>query len=63
MKKGDRKILARSIPQFCADTSLGRTLVYADIAKGKLRVTKVGRRSIITDEDGKAYLASLDPSS
>jgi len=59
MNKDDRKILARSIAQFCADASVGRSLVYRAIREGYLRSIKVGRRRLILDEDGKAWLESL----
>jgi excisionase family DNA binding protein len=38
---------------------LGRTTVFAEIKAGRLRAKKVGKRTIITDEDEKAWLESL----
>ena len=54
-------ILARSIRRFCKDTDLGRSLVYQEIKTGKLRSIKVGRRRLILDEDGRAWLNSFRP--
>jgi excisionase family DNA binding protein len=59
MNNGGRKILARSIAQFCADTAVGRSLVYKAIRERDLRSIKVGRRRLILDEDGKDWLKSL----
>jgi excisionase family DNA binding protein len=50
--------LAYSVPEFCEATSLGRSLVYEEIRKGRLRATKIGTRTIILREDGLAWLRS-----
>jgi len=51
--------LARSVEDFAIATSIGRTTVYAEIAAGRLKARKVGKRTLILDEDGRAFLASL----
>jgi len=48
--------LAYSISQFSAVTSVSRTLIYAEIQRGRLRLTKIGRRSLILVEDATAWL-------
>jgi excisionase family DNA binding protein len=50
--------LAYSVPEFCEATSIGRSLVYEEIARGRLRATKVGSRTVILREDGIAWLHS-----
>ena len=51
--------LAFSIPQFAQSCSIGRTKLYEEIKNGNLIAKKMGKRTIITLEDGLAYLASL----
>lgn len=50
---------AYSIDEFSELSGVGRTALYEDIGKGALRAVKRGRRTLILDEDGRAYLASL----
>lgn len=42
--------LGYSIREACRASSLGRTTLYGHIAAGRLRVTKVGGRTIIPAE-------------
>ena len=51
--------LSFSIPEFSQASSLGRSKIYAEIKAGKLIAHKMGKRTIILLEDGKAYLSSL----
>jgi excisionase family DNA binding protein len=50
---------AHTILETCALTGLGRDTVYAAIRNGKLLARKVGRRTIVTDDDLRAFLAGL----
>lgn len=50
---------AFSIPEFCGRYGIGRTNAYQEIATGRLRAVKVGRRTLITQGDAEAWLASL----
>ena len=56
-----RGILARSVAQFCKDTSLSRSFVYEEIKSGRLRSVKKGRRRLILDEDGREWLRTFRP--
>jgi excisionase family DNA binding protein len=51
--------LAHSIEDAARRTSCGRTLIYAAIKSGALKARKVGRRTVILDEDLRTWLASL----
>jgi hypothetical protein len=51
--------LAYTVPEFQQATGLGRTRIYEEIKLGRLRLTKVGRRSIIKSDDARTWLASL----
>ena len=50
---------ALSISQFCRLHSVGRTFTYEEIAAGRLRAVKAGRRTLIPCEAAEAWLASL----
>lgn len=51
--------LAYSIAEFAQMTGVGRSLLYEEITKGNLRVRKAGRRTLILQEDGQAWLSKL----
>jgi excisionase family DNA binding protein len=48
-----------SICEFCRRYGIGRTNAYQEIAAGRLRAVKAGRRTLITHEAAEAWLASL----
>jgi excisionase family DNA binding protein len=50
---------AMSVPEFCERYNVGRTLAYEEINSGRLRARKVGKRTIITDDDAEDWLRSL----
>lgn len=50
---------AMSIETFCQWSGIGRSLVYKEIEAGRLRIKKVGRRTIITSEAAGSWLAAL----
>jgi hypothetical protein len=50
------ELLAVSIGRLAKITDLGKTYLYSEIAAGRLRLTKKGRRSLIVLEDAKAWL-------
>jgi excisionase family DNA binding protein len=50
---------ALSIQQFCGRYSIGRTKAYEEIAAGRLRAVKVGRRTLIPEDSAEAWLAAL----
>lgn len=50
---------AFSVIEFCRRYSIGRTNAYQEIAAGRLRAVKVGRRTLITVDAAEAWLASL----
>jgi excisionase family DNA binding protein len=51
--------LAHSIDGAAARANVGRVTLYEEINAGRLRARKVGRRTIILDDDLRAWLASL----
>jgi excisionase family DNA binding protein len=50
---------AHTIEQMCALTGIGRDGVYAAIRDGRLVARKFGRRTLVTDEDLRQFLAAL----
>ena len=53
------KKLAFSIPDLVAAANISRSMLYEEIKSGKLRVRKVGRRTIVLYEDAESWLRSL----
>lgn len=49
--------IAYSIKEACKASSLGRTTIYSHIAAGRLRVTRVGGRTIIPADSLHALIA------
>ena len=52
---------AYGIAEVCRRTGLGRTSVYAVIKDGALVARKIGRRTIVLDDDLKVFLSNLRP--
>ena len=50
---------AFSIREFCFRYGIGRTNAYEEIAAGRLRAVKVGRRTLISHDAAEAWLAAL----
>ena len=50
---------AFSIAEFCDRYGIRRTKTYHEIKAGRLRIVKVGRRSLVTETDAEAWLAAL----
>ena len=50
---------AFAIREFCLRYGIGRTHAYQEIAAGRLRAVKVGRRTLVTHDDAEAWLAAL----
>jgi excisionase family DNA binding protein len=50
---------AFSVGAFCRRYGIGRTNAYAEIAVGRLRAVKVGRRTLIPHDAAEAWLAAL----
>ncbi len=52
--------LAYSIPEFMRDAGLGsRSTVYKEIAEGRLKTVKVGRRRLIPADAAREWLDNL----
>ena len=52
---------AMSVDEFCRWARIGRTSTYNEIANGRLRALKVGRRTVIPAEAARQWLEALKP--
>jgi len=50
---------AMSIAEFCQRYGIGRTTAYAEIKEKRLRGRKIGKRTIITEDDAEEWLRHL----
>lgn len=50
---------AMSIEDFCRWAGIGRSLAYKEVEAGRLRIKKVGRRTLVTMDAARAWLANL----
>lgn len=50
---------AYSIEQFCSAYSIGRTKVYYEEKCGRLRLTRLGGRTLILVEDAERWIADV----
>ena len=48
--------IAHSIDDVCAASKLGRTTIYGAIRDGELPIVKIGKRSLVLDDDLRAWL-------
>lgn len=60
MTEQPSQVLAWGVDQFAEAHSIGRTVVYQEIAAGRLLAAKVGRRRVITAEAAAEWRALLD---
>ena len=49
--------LAYSVKEACKASSLGRTTIYAHIASGRLKVRRIGGRTVIPSDSLLALIA------
>jgi excisionase family DNA binding protein len=55
----DAPLEAFTISDVGKRAGIGRTLIYSEIAAGRLRARKVGRRTVILSADLAAWLKAL----
>jgi Helix-turn-helix domain len=48
-----------SVEQFCEIYDVGRSTAYNEIRAGRLKARKVGKRTIIGDEDAEDWFSQL----
>lgn len=50
---------AMSVAEFCRSYCIGRTKLYAEVKAGRLRLRKLGSKTIIARSDAEEWLNSL----
>ena len=50
---------AMSIAEFSENYNIGRTKAYEELKSGRLRGRKIGKRTIITEDDAEEWLRRL----
>jgi hypothetical protein len=50
---------AMSIAQFCFWASIGRTKLYSEVRAGRIKLRKIGTKSVVIRSDGENWLRSL----
>lgn len=51
--------LAYTVVELAEAAGLGRTTIYREVKSGRLRLTKIGKRSIITVAEAERWLAAV----
>ncbi len=50
---------ALTVDEFCGWACIGRSKFYQEVQEGRIRIRKVGRKSVITVSDARIWLESL----
>ena len=50
---------ALTVDEFCGWASIGRSKFYKEVEEGRIRLRKVGRKSVVTVADALAWLENL----
>lgn len=51
---------AYDVPTFCQLFSIGKTRTYQEIKEGRLKIVKVGKRTLIPAQSATEWLANLN---
>jgi hypothetical protein len=54
---------AMDMNEFCRWSCIGKTKAYAEIKAGRLRVRKIGAKTVVLRSDAEAWLNSLPTAS
>lgn len=52
-----------SVKQFCDEYRVGTTRLYEEVKYGRIRLRKLGRKSLITRDEAERWLKNLPTSS
>lgn len=50
---------AFTVKQFCDWASIGRSTFYKEVQNGRIKLRKIGRKSVVTAADAEAWLNRL----
>jgi len=51
--------IAESVNEFCAAVGIGRTLFYKEVCRGRIRILKAGRKTLVPITERETYLLRL----
>ena len=51
--------IAETVNEFCAAVGIGRTLFYKEVQRGRIRILKAGRKTLVPVTERAAYLRRL----
>ncbi len=51
--------LAYTVPEFLTSAGIGRTTFYEEVKSGRLKVVKVGARTLVPANEARAWLDRL----
>ena len=57
--KRDSEVIARPVKAVCRVYGVGRSTVYEKIKDGTLRTKKAGKRTLVIEEDVRAWFDAL----
>lgn len=52
--------IAGTVSEFCSAMGIGRTLFYEEVRRGRIKILKAGRRTLVPIAEQKAYLQRLE---
>jgi excisionase family DNA binding protein len=50
---------AYTVNEFCSAAAIGRTTFYSEVAAGRIRILKCGRRTLVPATESQAWLSRL----
>jgi hypothetical protein len=50
---------AMTVSEFCAWARIGKTKLYSEVKAGRIKLRKIGAKSVILRDDGETWLRSL----
>lgn len=51
--------IAETVNEFCAAVRIGRTLFYKEVHRGRIKILKAGRKTLVPIAEREAYLRRL----
>lgn len=51
--------VAETVNEFCSALGIGRTLFYQEVQRGRIKILKAGRKTLVPITEREAYLKRL----
>jgi excisionase family DNA binding protein len=59
LAQGLQNLGAMTVDEFCGWARIGRSKFYQEVQEGRIRLRKIGRKSVVIRTDAEAWLCSL----